>query len=88
MDFMDARDVNPADTSKQHVEFIRYRHDMQDFRLKNMARLIKQLRTARKAFHEAKLDSEAADRDKYLEELGKKQVEGQKSQEAINNFLK
>jgi hypothetical protein len=88
LDFMDARDINPADKTRQHVEFLRYKRDMQDFRLKNIARLIRQLKSAVKACQAAKLDDQAQSRDKYIKELGDKQAEGEKSQDAIDKFLK
>jgi hypothetical protein len=53
-----------------------------------MARLIRQLKSAVKAFKEANPGDLAGARDKYIKELGDKQAEGQKSQDALNNFLK
>jgi hypothetical protein len=88
MDFIAAGDINPADRTRQHLEFLRYKRDMQDFRLKDMARLIKQLKSAIKACQAAKLDDMAALRDKYIKELGEKLSEGKRSQEALDNFLK
>jgi hypothetical protein len=86
--FLDEKEISSSDKSKDRVEFLRYRRDMQDIRLKNMETLISQLRAALKAKQQAKPDDVTADRDKYIRELGDKQAEGLKSQTAINNFIK
>jgi hypothetical protein len=86
--FLDPKDVKLQAKSKERVEFLTYKLDMQDLRQRNIERLMKEFRLSRMAYEGLKLTAEALILDKYIRDLGNKQAEGKKSQEAINNFLK
>jgi hypothetical protein len=86
--FMTGPEIGSSSKSDEQLEFLRYKRDIQAQRLLGIETLVRQLKTARKAAEGAKLPDMARAYDKYLQELGNKQIEALGSQKALDNFLK
>jgi hypothetical protein len=86
--FMDGKEIYSSSKTKERAEFLRYKRDMQDIRLRNMETLVKQFESLKKAYSKANQVDKLRVLEMHIVELGNKQAEGQKSQDAINNFLK
>ena len=87
-DFMASSEISSAGKSKDRAEFLRYKRDMQDIRLKDIETIIRQFKAVAAACQAAKFDDMAASRDKYIKELGDRLAVAQKSQDLMDTLLK
>lgn len=85
--FMDPKAASSGEDIKDKPGFLRYRHEQQAKKLKDWETLAAQFKAAQKACEALNLAAEAAAYGLYIDKLGKKQDEGQKSQAAIINYL-
>lgn len=86
--FMDPKDIESSDRSKERLEFLRYKRDIQDLKRKALETLVKELKAAKKAFQAANAAGQAEVYDKYLQELGDMQAKADKSRLSLDKFLK